>query len=290
MNLKAQQPPLTIEEQIRNLESIGLLIPDEDVAKKFLNNVSYFRLVKAYSLDLKSKNGNYYKNVSFDNIVNLYSFDVRFRQLIFPLIEGIEIGLRCQLANYFSSKYGVLGYEEPGNFNNTYYHSIFIDDVRVEIDRNKKAPFVKNFSENYSGRKIPLYALVELFSFGTLSKFFKNMKNLDKKAVATSFGIGYTYFESWIESIAYVRNICAHYGRLYNARLSKKPALYAQYSGYGVENDRVFSIMVCIKHIIPNDGAWHEFVETVNLLLEQYPVVEMSKIGFIPEWKDILLS
>ncbi len=29
-----------------------------------------------------------------------------------------------------------------------------------------------------------MYALVELFSFGTLSKFFKNMKNEDKKAVA----------------------------------------------------------------------------------------------------------
>lgn len=49
------------------------------------------------------------------------------------------------------------------------------------------------------------------------------MKNADKKAVATTFGIGYTYFESWIESIAYVRNICAHYGRLYNAKLSKTP-------------------------------------------------------------------
>ena len=35
-----------------------------------------------------------------------------------------------------------------------------------------------------------MYALVELFSFGTLSKFFKNMKNEDKKAVASIYGIG----------------------------------------------------------------------------------------------------
>lgn len=45
----------------------------------------------------------------------------------------------------------------------------------------------------------------------------------DKKAVAATFGVGYTHFESQIESIAYARNICAHYGRLYNAKLSKTP-------------------------------------------------------------------
>jgi len=57
------------------------------------------------------------------------------------------------------------------------------------------------------GGDLPIYALVEVFSFGTLSKFYKNMKNEDKKTVAKSFGIGYTYFESWLESISYVRNI-----------------------------------------------------------------------------------
>ena len=70
---------------------------------------------------------------------------------------------------------------------------------------------------------MPIYALVEVFSFGTLSKFYKNMKNGDKKIVAKSFGVGYTYLESWLESIVYVRNICAHYGRLYNAKLAKTP-------------------------------------------------------------------
>ncbi|MDR2558040.1 MAG: Abi family protein [Oscillospiraceae bacterium] len=86
-----------------------------------------------------------------------------------------------------------------------------------------------NFNENYVGGKIPLYALVELFSFGTLSKFYKNMKNEDKKAVAAMYGINYIYFSSWIENIAYVRNICAHYGRLYNVKFTKSPQLYKEY-------------------------------------------------------------
>ena len=114
-------------------------------------------------------------------------------------------------------------------------------DIEEEIRRNSKAPFVKNFRDNYEGGKLPIYALVEVFSFGTLSKFYKNMKNLDKKAVAKSFGVGYTYLESWLESISYVRNICAHYGRLYNAKLSKTPMLYKEYSEAGIGNNRILS-------------------------------------------------
>ena len=116
---------------------------------------------------------------------------------------------------------------------------LFLKDIEEEIRRNSKSPFVKNFRTNYKDGKIPMYALVELFSFGTLSKFFKNMKNPDKKAIASTYNVGYTYFESWIESIAFVRNLCAHYGRLYNAKLAKTPILYKQYVRQGIGNIRI---------------------------------------------------
>ena len=121
----------------------------------------------------------------------------------------------------------------------TSYHKSFLKDIEAEIYRNSKAPCVKNFRENYEGGQLPIYALVEVFSFGTLSKFYKNMKNGDKKIVAKLFCVGYTYLESWLESIAYVRNICVHYGRLYNAKLAKTPILYKEYSKAGIRNMRV---------------------------------------------------
>jgi abortive infection bacteriophage resistance protein len=205
MEFKKQQKPFTVEEQIKNLHNLGLIIEDEIYAKNFLNDVSYFRLVKAYSLGLKPKNGNYYPGVTFDDIVELYKFNCKFRQQLFPIIERIEVNLRCRLANYFSSKYGVLGYEDARNFRDPKHHTSFLEDIKNEITRNAKSPFVKNFRDNYENGKIPFYALVELFSFGTLSKFFKNMKNEDKKAVSLTYGVSYKYFESWIESIAFVR-------------------------------------------------------------------------------------
>ncbi len=206
--LKQHQPPMTIDEQIENLKRIGLAVNDEEYAKKILNDISYFRLIKAYSLNLKPKNGVYDGTITFEHIVDLYLFNARLRQLIFPEIEKVEINVRCRVANYFAEKYGVLEYLEACNFIEKRYHDVFLKDVEEELQRNAKAPFVQNFRQNYEGGQLPIYALVEVFSFGTLSKFYKNMLNKDKKAVAKSFGVGYTYFESWCKVYnKYVRKI-----------------------------------------------------------------------------------
>lgn len=201
MELKEHQPSMSVDEQLKNLRAIGLKIDDENYARQILNDISYFRLIKAYGLGLKRKNTDFDGSISFEQIVELYLFNANFRQLMFAMIERIEINLRCRIANHFSHTYGVLGYEEPLNFSNPDYHKEFLDDIENEISRNSKAPFVKNFKNNYADGKIPFYALVELFSFGTLSKFYKNMKPRDKKAVAQIYGVGYTYLESWIENI-----------------------------------------------------------------------------------------
>ena len=288
--LKKHQPPMTIDEQVSNLKNIGLIIEDEDFAKIILNDISYFRLIKAFSLNLKQKNGNYYESVTFENIVDLYLFNSNFRQLIFPEIEKIEINFRCRISNYFAQKYGILGYLDSNNFANAQYHSDFIQSIGDEICRNRKSPFVQNFKKNYSDGYLPIYALVELFSFGTLSKFFKNMKNSDKKEIAKSFNIGYTYIESWLESISYVRNICAHYGRLYNARLSKTPILYKEYSNLGIPNNRIYGVLLCMKCILTHNDHWNQFVDNLELLLDKYDIVQIKTMGFPENWKELLLN
>lgn len=288
MERKKLQTALTIQEQIENLKSLNLTIKDEALAVDFLNDVSYFRFIKAYSLGLKPQNGSYYDGVTFEQLVELYLFNANFRQLLFTQIEKVEINLRCRVSNYFSSTYGVLGYKDSANFANKNYHAAFLIDINNEINRNKRAPFIKNFQTNYENGDIPFYALVEIFSFGTLSKFFKNMKSTDKKVIAGTYGIGYTYFESWIESIAYVRNLCAHYGRLYNAKLAKTPKLYQQDRNLGITNIRVFGVLICLKHILPADRHWIEFIDTIELLFEKYPHVKKDTMGFPANWMSIL--
>lgn len=198
--------------------------------------------------------------------------------------------MRCKIGNYFPIRYGLFGYENPDNFINAAYHTDLLNEIQKEIMRSRKTLFVKNFRNNYIDGKIPMYALTELFSFGTLSKFYKNMKNQDKKAIAQTYEIGYSYLESWIEHIAFVRNVCAHYGRLYNINLAKTPALYKQYNKAGVSNIRVFATLLCLKYLLPNDRHWYEFVDTIELLFEKYPNVKSKLMGFPTYWKSFLLE
>jgi abortive infection bacteriophage resistance protein len=287
--LKEHQPSMNIDEQIKNLKSKGLIIEDEEKAKCFLNDVSYFRMIKAYSLGLKAKNENYKEGTRFEDIVGRYLFNSNLRQIVLVQIEKVEVNLRCRLANYFCDKYGVLGYEDINNFAvPTEVFNPFYADMLKELSRNAKSPFVVNFRRNYVDGKIPLYALVELFSFGTLSKFYKNMKNEDKKAVAAMYGVRYTYFGSWIENIAFVRNVCAHYGRIYNIKFPKAPKLYRRYTEKGIKNYRLFATLLTLKHLLPNDRHWRDFIDTVELLFEKYSSIKLHYIDFPQDWKDYL--
>lgn len=285
---KKHQPAITIEEQIDNLKTNGLVVKDEEYARKILNDISYFRLIKAYSLNLKVKNGKYYEGVTFEQIVELYLFNANFRQILFPEIEKVEINLRCRIANYFSLKYGPLGYLNESNFENSEYHSEFLNEIEDELRRNYKTPFVKNFRDNYEDSKLPLYALIEVFSFGTLSKFYKNMISSDKKEIAKLFGVGYTYLESWLESISYVRNICAHYGRIYNAKLTKTPKLYKEYSEAGIGNNRIFGVLICLRQLLIGDSHWNLFVDEIGMLFDKYGDVDIKTMGFVENWKRML--
>lgn len=285
---KQHQPPLNVEQQIGNLKAVGLVIEKEAEAKEFLNNVSYFRLIKAFGI--KEKNSNFSNGNSFNKIKGLYIFNAKLRHLIFSQLEKVEVNLRCRIANYFSCKYGVLGYKDPNNFIDEEKHRKFLSDINNEINRNNRAAFVRNFKDNYVGGELPFYALIELFSFGMLSKFFRNMKGEDKKEIANFYGVPYTYLQSWFEHLAFVRNICAHYGRLYNAKFTITPELFDQYTDKGIGNLRFFASLICLKHLLPNDKHWKSFVKKLKKLMKKFPCAQRTHLG-IPagNWVRLLL-
>ena len=289
MPQKKHQPAFNTEQLIANLKEKKLIIEDEEYAKAFFDENSYFRVIKAYSIGLKERNGYYYEGVTFEQIIELYTFNTQFRRLLFPLIERIEITLRARIASYFSDKYGVLGYLERMNFTSKKHHEVLLKDIRRETKYNHNSPFIKNFQNNYEGGKIPLYALVEVLTFGTLSKFYKNMLNEDKKIIASKYGITYRYLQSWIENISHVRNICAHYGRLYNAKLSKTPELYQEYRKLNIHNYYVFATLLCIKHLIPNDYRWEVFIDSLSELFKNHPHAKMNTMGFPGNWQELLI-
>jgi abortive infection bacteriophage resistance protein len=96
------------------------------------------------------------------------------------------------------------------------------------------------------------------------------------------------YFESWLENLSYVRNICAHYGRIYNIKITKTPRLYKHHAKEGLKNSTFFATLLVMKNIIPNDIHWLNFVQTLESLIKKYPCVRLNYIGFPQNWTDIL--
>lgn len=284
---KTHQEPISIENQVKNLIDLGLLVEDKTYAEKILGRISYYRLIKAYSITLK-KDGRYISGMSFEDIVSLYKFDRELRQLIFGTIEHIEVSLRAVITNYFSLKYGNFGYKDlsnVGKYKNRYKEAL--NDLERETKRNRRSPFIKNFKDNYEGGEIPLYAVIEVASFGTLSKMYKNMKNEDKSKIAKVFHTDYHYFESWIENFAYIRNICAHYGRLYGAKLTKSPKLYKEYLKKNISNNTIFATLVNLK-IVSEEENYKKFYHNLTELIARYENIELRHVGFIENWKELL--
>lgn len=84
--------------------------------------------------------------------------------------------------------------------------------------------------------QIPLWAAVEVMSFGTLSKTIKNLKTGEGTAYA-KFAEFYKYktqrenfvkpdkkmLSSWIYAVSILRNMCAHNSRIYNRAINTTP-------------------------------------------------------------------
>lgn len=134
---KSHQAPIDVNEQIENLISLDLQLEDKDYAKSVLSRVSYYRVVKAYSITLK-ENGKYIEGTTFKNIVDLYLFDMELRHILFSLIEHIEVYLRAVITNYFSLKYGNFGYKDLSNYKKKNFQKSTLKELEREIKRNKK--------------------------------------------------------------------------------------------------------------------------------------------------------
>lgn len=280
--------PATFEEQIQILKKRGLVIDDEDVAFRTLQRINYYRL-SAYGLSLKN-NDRFYTGVTFSQIHALYEFDHRFRYLIMDMTEQVEIAFRTHISYRIAHTYGSLGHLDSAHFEDEKYHEAFLLELDKEVRRSQEI-FIKHHFDKYEGN-IPVWVAIEVLSFGTLSKLFSNLKNEDKNYIAKSnYRIPAIYLESWLKCLSYIRNICAHYGRLYNRPLTSRPRLDHQSKKLSIQQNRIFAHLYVLKQLIPERRKWSDFVTRLEALLSEYKdVIELERIGFPEDWEAILIN
>ena len=288
---------LTYDEQVDKLiYEHNLIVADREYAVSVLKKVNYYRL-SAYGIGLKQVDDKekYIDGITLESLYSLYEFDSKFKNILIHIIEQVEIQLRAQISNYFSLKYGPEGYTDLSNFivklnkDGENIHSNIIDNFRLECSRQQNVPFVKHHFKKYDGH-FPMWVAVELFTFGNLSSLFDIMKDEDKKEIAKLYNTEPMHLRSWILALVEIRNICAHYGRLYNMPLKQTPFLYAEHVKYrNPKNNKVFPALLALKRMILSDSRWFSFYSNLEALFEEYSGdIKLSFIGFPCEWKDVL--
>lgn len=158
-----------------------------------------------------------------------------------------------------------------------------------QINKRKRDElFVRHHIENYNG-KFPIWVAIEIFSFGMLSKFFSNLKKKPKDYISKHYyRFPPEYTTSWLHSLANLRNICAHYGRLYNRHFALKPPLGNKDKRLGIQQDRLFAIIFVLKYLINDERAWDDFIANLEALFERYDSVDKTLIGFPINWVALL--
>lgn len=285
--------PKTYDEQLHNLqENHGLLITDRAEAKEILKTVNYYRL-SAYGIDLLDKQTDRYREgTSLEQIYSLYQFDSRLRNIINPVIEYVEIKLRSSIAYHLAIKYGAECYRDRSFFNpwvsgvtGKDMFAVFNEHVDDEIKKQSKKPMVVHHLQKYGGH-FPIWVVVELLSLGTLSTLYSLMKREDQKDIARNFKTGFVYVKSWFAALVEIRNICAHYGRLYNMPLDSLAKLSPKESQYA--NSRLFTDCLALKYIMQGESVWNTFILNLRAIIDECPAVNLNCIGFPNDWERLL--
>lgn len=303
----SNQKPRDIDEQISLLRKKGMTFSEDDIflAKEYFSRISYFRLKYYWKdyIDLETE-GDFVTGVSFSDIIQRYDFDQNLKSILFEAIGIIEIALRSKIINHMSKAAGNgLWYLDASLFENKEYHEDFVYDLKSEFGRCTE-PFAREYINSHpdwnesstDGDNPDAWKIIEAATFGTLSKMYKNLRSQlpQKAAIANDFGLYSTRdLSGWLEAISIMRNIVAHYSRLWNRTLSKKVTNPKSISGKWLktplsegQTNRPYAVIVAVLHlcnvIYPSNTIKQQLLNLINA----HKTLPIKTLGFTSNWQD----
>jgi abortive infection bacteriophage resistance protein len=268
--VKFAKPALSYAEQANLLEQRGMVIPDRAVLLRSLEAVGYYRLC-AYWHPFKQPDETFAPNTSFEMIWQRYRFDRQMRLTVIDAIERVEVAVRTALIHDLAMRYGPFAHLQLRNFPLTKptVHAQFVEDLRREAQRSREA-FVEHFRVNYDEfPDLPIWAVGETMTFGAMFTLFKMSDRRVQGAISRHYGLYGPVLSSWLLTLNYVRNICAHHSRLWNRELAIRPMLPdakhdpGWHGTAGIANNRMLAVLTLLRYLLktiaPQSG-WRERV------------------------------
>jgi len=308
------KPHLSFNDQLALLVDRGLVVTDPLKAVHHLKRIGYGRLAlywqpfQKFVADPSSPNHfirkeKFQNGAEFRHAVDLYLFDKQLRLLFLDVIERIEVALRVDLAH-------ALGKRDPWAHRDPVFldahranqalqdgtkHSNWLKKADEAISRSKE-DWVKEFLATYSS-PMPIWMAVEAWDFGTLSWLLEMAHPNDRYAIAQRYGLLPDTLVSWVKCLAFVRNICAHHARLWNAGIINQPKVPRQSEAADVFHigaefkcrSRVYGSAVVAGYLVRriNVGTtWNIRMRNHWLAFPDTPHIDPLQAGFFDNWMN----
>lgn len=293
---------LSIEQQIQSFIDARMKISSFEDVENALKTIGYYRL-RGYSFRLyNNATKKYVSGTKFEDILHLYQFNQKLSMLIFSMISKIEVALRVHLINALLIYNDPLILQDSTIFKDKKLYWQNMSIVSSEIARSNDV-FIKHNFENHEG-EIPLWAVVEVLSFGTISKIIKNLKT----GAGSSFSLLATNFQyktkkgnlvnpsqkmltSWIKSVSILRNMCAHNSRIYNRTILTSPEILdADKITPQPMHNGLYQVLLAMKYLKSNNNEWIEFVEEFDKLIQNNcNIIQLNSMNLPSDWKAHLI-
>lgn len=292
---------LDIPQQIQSYIDAEMEISSRSDVEKALRTIGYYRL-RGYSFQrYNNATKKYIPGTKFDDIIKLYYFDQELSRMLFSMISQIEVALRVRLVDALLIHGDALILQDSSIFKDKKMYWQNMSTIASEIARSNDV-FIKHNFDKHEG-EVPVWAVVEVLSFGTLSKIIKNLKSGTGSAYAVLME-HYKYvsqkgnevkpsqkmFTSWVQAVAVLRNMCAHNSRVYNRTIHTAPEILdADKISPPPKNNGLYQILLAMKYLRASDDEWREFVGDLDNLFKEYnSVITLSAMNLPTDWKTHL--
>lgn len=252
-------------DQLSLLKERGLSIGDVVGAEKILESINYYRFT-GYALPFMIDREHFRPNATFEDVLAICRYDAKLRDLLFEALEAIELDFRARFAYSFSRMFGALGYRKPVNFRDGGAHAVTLAKIDAEISRSKEK-CIQHFQQDYYPSEIPIWAVVEVLSFGTLVGLYNNLRVDGAKEISKSYGIKWNILGSYLQHLSVLRNFCAHHSRLYDRKFYKfRPLNEWRTTHPGLSDTGAFfyqavlchRLSVCVKSTCFDRDSWRQ--------------------------------
>lgn len=289
------KPPLALEAQVARLLEHGMEISSKKDALSFLSHVNYYRF-SGYALQFRDSSGQDYRaGTSFDTVKNIYYFDEALRGILRDSLDTAEAYLRTLIAHSFAmakcTQPPYDGHYQAANFYNKALHERVLSSLKREEDRRTDSLIVQHHRAKY-GDRLPIWVMVELLSFSTLSTFYSAMYFSEQTSIASACGKTPKVLKNHLHVLSILRNKCCHGGRIYNTPLHPSVMLNASYlrAHPEVRNDTLFAGVVALLRLLPTRESKVTLVDRLCRCVTKYAAsIDLSCIGFPANYQQLLL-